>query len=187
VDRLTVLAAILLAGCDIGTGSVVGGVASERGVNNGDLPEDCTKIEGSDLGSPVTLTAGGVTVEITGWISKDGEPGEYVGFTYTADGPTDITIKAGTEVFVEDGDGTWIHPAGTFGSDAGGISNVVVCEGEEEPVEEEPKEEPGDCTDESDVCNNPPLPEPPIPDPNTCTTHEDCESGVCIDGHCIVV
>ena len=186
MGRLLPLFGILLAGCDIGTDAVVGGVAPDRGINNGSLPEGCTKIEGSEIGEPQTLTAGGVTVEITGWISKDGEPGEYVGFTYTADGATDITIKAGQEVFVEDGDGTWIHPSGTFGSEVGAISNVVICEGEEKEEEPQP---PSGC-DETDSCNEVP-PVEPEPDPGeggqSCTTHEECASGVCLNGVCIVV
>lgn len=97
--------------------------------STGPVPEGCVKIEGADIGvAPQTLTAGGTTVTITGWTEKTDSPGEYVGFTYTTTGAgSAFAVKAATRTFVSD-TSPWVHPDGTSGSAANGISNITFCE-----------------------------------------------------------
>lgn len=128
---------VLIAGCGISFGgdqnSVTGEnscVVSDYGnINNGELPEGCIKTEGGDHGKLMTLAVGSSSIEFTSWLSKNpsGE-GEYVGFTYVAPAGTFISIKAGGESYLEDGDGVWVNPNGTTGDKASAISNIVICE-----------------------------------------------------------
>jgi hypothetical protein len=199
---------LCLAACNVvsgkGSSSVTGEqtdcVKPDRGVNNGPLPEGCTKIEGGEIGTATTVTAGGTTITITGWITKDGEEGEYVGFTYTSSTGAHITIKAGTQVYEEDGDGTWIHPAGTSGPDASAISNIVFCEEDPgdgmddgtddgmddgcDPVDTDGDGDP-DETDPDDDGDG--IPDDQEPGDNACTADEDCASGICLDGVCVAI
>ena len=92
---------------------------------------DCVKIEGGDLGDDVTLNVDGTSVTVDQWHNKDGE-GEYVGFH--ADGDVVIVIKAGTDLY-EASEGTWVHPEGTSGPGAKGISFVAFCQ----PPTDEPE------------------------------------------------
>jgi hypothetical protein len=202
---------LLLIGCNLSDGSSVRGeetgettgcVKPDRGVNNGTLPEGCSKIEGDDICNATSITAGGSTVTITGWIHKDGEEGECIGFTYTSSGAATITVKASTEVLLEDGDGTFLF-------EDHGISNIVVCEGDQVPPPPPPPDDgdgcdpdndgdgvPDDVDDDDDNDGVPDVDDPDadgdgvIDDPgdgSACTAHEDCESGVCLDGVCVVV
>src|SRR5687767_3922686 len=68
-------------------------------LNNGALPEGCVKTEGAELGQTgIPFTVGAATVTIDGWQSKDGEEGEYIGFTYTVTGDgVVVSVKAGGE------------------------------------------------------------------------------------------
>lgn len=110
-------------------------VRSPGTINNGPLPEGCIKIEGGELGrTDLELDVGSGTVRITGWSNKDGEAGEYIGFTYETDlGGGFLSVKAGGESYRETYDGDWVHPNGTSGPTASGISNVVFCDGAEPP------------------------------------------------------
>jgi hypothetical protein len=211
-------------GCGLFVGSDNGAISEQAGcvrpergtINNGPLPEGCTKTEGDDLGRMQALTAGGSTIEFTGWISKnDSGEGEFVGFTYVAPAGTFISIKAGGESHIEDGDGAWTHPAGLSGPEASAISNIVVCEGEPEVPdpgtpggEGEGEEGGGECdppgdsdgdgepdpTDPDD--DNDGVPDAQDPSPNggpdpagggQCNADSDCQGGVCNDGVCIDV
>jgi len=89
----------------------------------------CHKIEGGQLGIPQFLDLNG-GVEIDGWQNKDGE-GEYIGFEVTGD--VVVIVKAGLDLF-EAGAGTWVHPAGTTGPAAKGISFIAFCEPQGEPI-----------------------------------------------------
>src|SRR5688500_12007423 len=91
------LAITLLTGCNIvsgnGASSVTGEVTDCISPNTGPLPDGCGKIEGGDIGSATGIVSD-TPITITGWIPKDGEPGEYIGFTYTpTTAPGQITIK----------------------------------------------------------------------------------------------
>lgn len=186
-------------------------IRSRGTVNNGPLPDGCVKTEGGDLGALGTFTVGEAMIEVTGWTSKDGEPGEYIGFTFTASASHYISIKAGGETYVADSaSGEWTHPAGTSGPEASAISNIVFCE---DPPSDEPHH-PGDpddpgCPDPSE----PPGPDGPDnpddgdsddpddsdgDDPNSgggdpnkggesCSSNEECGVGICSDGHCVDV
>jgi hypothetical protein len=114
----------LVAGCtEPGTSDV-----SQRDDVN---EEDCQcKIEGADIGrvGASVKPPGHTAIRFASWIEKEGSPGEYVGFTLWGDyaGATYV-VKAGTETFTVNGDGSWSHPAGAGGSTAHGISNVDFC------------------------------------------------------------
>jgi hypothetical protein len=103
----------------------------DEGKGDGDR-DDC-KVEGEDIGSDVALELGSVVVTFGHWIAKADSPGEYVGFTIALEGADAITyrVKAGGEVF-EGTAPTWVHPAGTSGPEAKGISNVDMCEDDED-------------------------------------------------------
>ncbi len=88
--------------------------------------EECEKIEGAQIGQNVQLTLGSQTVQFGNWVEKTGE-NEYVGFSLTVSGGTvRYVVKAGTTTYA-DTDLSWLHPAGTSGPNANGISNVTVC------------------------------------------------------------
>ncbi len=97
-------------------------------INTGKLPQQCAKIEGGQIGQPgIAITFSGISVSYTSWIAKDGEAGEFVGFTYRSSEPICVSIKAGTARFVATEPGHWKHPAGTSGPKAKAISNIVMC------------------------------------------------------------
>lgn len=103
-------------------------------LNRGRLPDECTKIEGGDIGAPgVSFTYGASTATITSWRAKDDDPGDSIGFEIALTStPAWVSVKAGPEVFGVELTGTsthtWLHPGGTSGRRAKGISNIVVCE-----------------------------------------------------------
>lgn len=111
---------------------------SDDGADDGDAPgddggghgdrDDC-KIEGEDIGRDVVVELGSVSVTFGDWVVKEDSPGEYIGFTMTLEGAEGISyrVKAGGEVFADTAL-TWVHPAGTSGPDASGISNVDMCD-----------------------------------------------------------
>ncbi len=179
---MTRLASLLFAGA--ATLSLIGGCASEdvsssealaQGDNNLDM-DGCVKIEGADIGvNGITVTLGGNSVEFTSWITKDGEAGEFVGFTLS--GSAVFFIKAGNNAdSLFEGSGTsWVNPNGTSGSAAKGISNIQICE-----ITPPPPPPPEECGSESNPCPPPPPPEecgsetnpcpppPPPPPPEEC-------------------
>ncbi len=167
-------------------GALVAGCATEsttstQGIQGGgaDLA-NCVKIEGSDIGRTITLEVpdadgeGTVLVTFTGWITKDGEANEFVGFTLS--GEATFFVKAGNQTFESSGD-SWTNPNGTGGSAAKGISNISVCtgDGEDEPPPP-PVDDPcddnddGDTTDEGE-CDYVAPPPPPVDDP--CDHNDD--------------
>ncbi|HZA50196.1 MAG TPA: hypothetical protein VE549_05605 [Myxococcaceae bacterium] len=79
----------------------------------GKVQAGCVKIEGSQLGTSAPITVGGVTVIVTSWGSKDGEPDEYTSFSF-------VVCGTGTDVGGSDPGGT--DPGGTDpgGTDPGG-------------------------------------------------------------------
>lgn len=96
-------------------------------VGQGDTPEDICKIEDEQIGQVgAILVYNGVVITFTEWIPKDGEPNEYVGFTFEATGPVEYKVKAGQDVFI-DNTTTWINPNGTGGPQVKGISHIDVC------------------------------------------------------------
>lgn len=85
----------------------------------------CVKIDGADIGRDnLQIDLGSETVTIMSWIQKDGEVGEYVGFTL--DTNVCFDVKAGNGCFTDEGS-SWTHPEGTSGPDAKAISNVTFC------------------------------------------------------------
>ena len=101
----------------------------EDGAGGGHGDRDDCKIEGEDIGREVVVELGSVSVTFGDWVGKEDSPGEYIGFTVALEGADRIAyrVKAGGEVF---GDTalTWVHPAGTSGPEASGISNVDMCD-----------------------------------------------------------
>jgi len=146
--------------------------AFAQGDNNLNM-DGCVKIEGADIGvNGITVTLGGVSVEFTSWLTKDGEDGEFVGFTLS--GSAVFFIKAGNNADdLFEGSGTsWVNPNGTSGSAAKGISNIQICE-----ITPPPPPPPEECGSSTYPCPPPPPPEecgsstypcPPPPPPEEC-------------------
>jgi hypothetical protein len=146
------LAALLLAGC-VGSGSSTeavtdsprdpgtGGVRAEDVDYDG---EDCVKIENEQIGQDVTLDVGGIQVSIHSWVSKDGEPGEFRGFSYTSDSGIVFRVKSGGELDYGS-TSPWANPHGEGGADVKGVSNVVFC----------PPPPGGETPDGGTSCTNP--------------------------------
>jgi len=120
---------------DVGGDDVTddGGDAEDDGDGDDGEDDDCEKIENEAIGAEVSLELGSVTVSFSDWIAKEDSPGEFVGFTLTLEGDDSISyrVKAGGEV-LPSAELVWLHPAGTTGSEAHGISNVEVCDGGED-------------------------------------------------------
>lgn len=132
----------------------------ERANDSAGFDRDDCKIEDGDIGvEELTLPLGDIEVTFYDWIEKDGESGEYVGFSMEIIGADGLSymVKAGGERFQGDGL-SWLHPHGTGGPEVSAISHVDFCDGlgdpgHGEPAPEEP-EEPGDCTDHEDCGPN---------------------------------
>jgi hypothetical protein len=187
VSSLLFCAGAVLAGCAAESTDIHRSAANA----NADLDlSGCVKIEGSDIGRLITLEVpdadgeGTVSITFTGWITKDGEPNEYIGFTL--DGNASFFVKAGTEIFEGSGD-SFANPYGTGGSAVKGISYVAICDGEgDEPPPPPPDcdhNDDGDTTDEGE-CDYVPPPPPPDCDHNDdgdttdegeCDYHPPCE------------
>ena len=122
-------------------------------VNTGKLPAQCVKIEGGQIGQQgIKVTVNGIEMTFSSWTPKNGEKREFVGFTYVSSDPVCVSIKAGTARFVAEEQGSWIHPAGTTGPKAKGISNVVIC------VPDEPADDgEDDCPCGSRTCGPDPV------------------------------
>jgi hypothetical protein len=148
--------------CAVGIGderSNVGGGADDIDDTGGGGDRDDCKLEGDAIGRiGASVDLGGVTVTIDEWFAKDGEPNELIGFRLsTSDGSAvGYVVKAGGERFPSS-ESLWMHPNGTGGPDAKGISNVDFCDPEEPPP-------------------------PPPPPPPECTSDADCNDGeLCAD------
>lgn len=96
--------------------------------STGPVPAGCQKIEGSEIGdAPQTITlSNGTVITITSWVQKGDSSGDYVGFTFTSTAPVAFAVKASTRTFVSNGN-SWVHPDGTSGPQANGISNITFC------------------------------------------------------------
>ncbi len=134
------LSLLLAAGCAADTDSDQ--QLSEHGQGEDEECGEC-KIEGASIGEDGTFVhVDGERIVFESWTPKEGSPGEFVGFTLSANaGGLSYVVKAGTETFV--GSGTsWSHPAGDSGPTAHGISNVDLCppddgggdDGDDEPL-----------------------------------------------------
>ncbi len=101
------------------------------GVNTGPLPADCVKFEDDEIGvEGITKTVDGVPITLYDWVAKDGEPGEFIGFSFTVEGAVfEFSVKCSLDIF-EGTEGTWIHPNGTAGPTVNAISNIVFCPGD---------------------------------------------------------
>lgn len=139
--RIAIIAAgmvsLALAGCGLGgearlevsrSGLCNSGTLGLAINSTGQVPEGCVRIEGGQIGAlPLTINIEGAVITITGWTDKDGEPDEKVGFTFTSSGGSvAYAVKAGGRTFAADSS-QWVHPAGTGGSEASGISNITFC------------------------------------------------------------
>jgi hypothetical protein len=104
---------------------------SQSRLEGGDELGGACKIEGGDIGAEgVVVRLGSRSVTFHDWIGKDGEPGEYVGFSISLSGTASVgyVVKAGGELHASS-DPTWLHPQGPAGgARAPGISNVDLCE-----------------------------------------------------------
>lgn len=138
----------------------------ESGARGGNSPADglegtCAKIEGADIGvENLSLAVGGKVVTFHSWVNKAGEAAEFVGFSYAVSGGAVVyTVKAGGELHPGNGS-PWMHPAGVDGgSEAPGVSNVVVCD---------PDDDGGDDGDPDD--GDPDSGDPDDGDPDTTGT-----------------
>lgn len=174
--RKFVLLSLLLVGCSLN------GDPSQQSqnINTGPVPDGCAKIEGSDIGVVgATLDVDGQTVTFTAWTAKEGDGGDFVGFTISP--PSFYSVKSGLDIHT--GSGTvFLNPNGTSGPTAKGISNVVLCECtencEEEPTcETDPSLCPPTCETDPTLC----PPEPFCGD-GTVDEGEACDDGNTEDG-----
>ena len=84
---------------------------------------------GAAVGDPMTVHVGDVIVQITSWMEKPGEPGEWVAFNYVVSPPEAVVVvdvKAGQSLtrWALSGSGTWTAE-GLIAGDGGG---ACVCE-----------------------------------------------------------
>jgi hypothetical protein len=130
---------IASSGCllDDGIDQDLSSVEGNRGVDDvevgqgGGFDRDDCKVEDDDLGRVgVLIDLNGVQITFEEWITKDGEPGEYIGFVISVDGADQLsyTVKAGTDRFPGQGS-VWMHPIGTGGSEVSAISHIDFCDG----------------------------------------------------------
>lgn len=206
--RLLCLAVVALVStlyaCGMANDLYVGGqrqsaLCSSMGMalnTTGPVAAGCVKIEGDQIGqAPQTLSLGdGITVTITGWTDKAGEPNEKVGFTFTSNGSVRFAVKAAGRSFVSSG-GSWVHPEGTSGPQASAISNITFCPNSSDagtpgggsgtdggaPFDDGSGDE---CTPgSSDAGTTPPAPGDLTPG-SACTAATNCMSGSCVNGVC---
>lgn len=112
--------ALVLAGMLV---LAVAGTALADGI---ETSETCVKFENEAIGvDGISATLDGVTVTLSGWIAKDGEPDEFIGFSYAFSGGefTDaVKVKSGRGVaYVTDG--SFMNGA----EDAKAISHAEFC------------------------------------------------------------
>ena len=139
-----------------------------------DFDRDDCKIEDGNIGiENLALPLGDVEVIFHDWVTKDGEPGEYVGFSITVNGAAGLSyvVKAGGETFAGE-ETTWMHPAGTGGPTVSAISHVDFCDAV--PVPEEPAPEPVPEEPAPEEPAPEPVPEQPAPG---CTDNSECPAG----------
>jgi hypothetical protein len=144
----TLLTGSLLVGLTLSTGCVLGDDTSalNGSSSGGEFDRDSCKIEGSDIGvEGLVVKLGRTSVTFDEWVSKDGESGEYVGFSISVSGAERVgyIVKAGGERYHSE-DSTWQHPNGSDGSEAAAISHVDFCEND-----------PGELDPSDPYCNDP--------------------------------
>lgn len=154
--------------------------------STGPVPKGCLKIEGGDIGKvPQTLTFSGLSVTINSWRAKD-DGGDYIGFSFSSSGAVAYAVKAGTETFASTGT-TWVHPAGTGGPAAKGISNITFCPGGGDGGTGLP-EGPGNggpCTPGGGgSTDGGSIPEGGGGAGSPCSSNSQCSSGMCTEGKC---
>ena len=148
-DRMRLLGiaafASLLAGC--GNASVLSTAASSDHSGPDDALEGggaCAKIEGSQIGlENLTIEVGSKLLTFHSWELKEGEAGEYIGFSWAQTGALSVRVKAGTDVFDAQG-GSWANAD----ADEHAISNVEGCDPDDGEGE-------GDDPDDGDGGGNP--------------------------------
>jgi hypothetical protein len=144
----TLLTGSFLVGLTFSTGCVLGDDTSavNGSASGGEFDRDSCKIEGSDIGvEGLVVKLGRTSVTFDEWVSKDGESGEYVGFSISVSGAERVgyIVKAGGERYHSE-DRTWQHPNGSGGSEAAAISHVDFCEND-----------PGELDPNDPYCNDP--------------------------------
>ncbi len=197
-----------LASLFLCAGALVAGCASESSTSEQPVTQPdlagCVKIEGSDIGRLITLQVpaadgnGTVSITFTGWINKDGENNEYVGFDLDLEAT--FFVKSGTEI-VEGSGTSFRNPNGTGGSTVKAISYVAICSaGESETTPPPPAPSCGDgvingneaCDDggviDGDGCSAvctielPPPPPAPSCGDGMINGNEACDDGGVVDG-----
>ena len=180
LTRSFLVACVFSVGCMMGEDTGALGGNSTGGEQAGEFDRDDCKIEGSDIGvEGLVLDLGRISVTFDQWVAKDGEPGEYVGFSISVSGADRVgyVVKASGETYHSEG-GTWVHPNGTGGPDAPGISNVDFCENYDpnDPIN------PNDpyCNDPDGCDGNPGDPtdpyDPANPDDPYCNDPDGCDN-----------
>jgi hypothetical protein len=178
----------LEAGTDDGDSSLCTAGALGQAINStGPVPKGCVKIEGSDIGkAPQLLSFSGMNLTIDSWRAKD-DGGDFVGFSFTASGNVAYAVKAGTETFASSGT-TWVHPKGTGGPAAKGISNITFCPNGGDGGSGVP-EGPGNggpCTPGGGggSTDGGSLPEGGAGTGSPCSSGSQCASQTCTEGKC---
>lgn len=106
----------------------------------------CAKIEGANIGvENLTIEVGGETLTFHSWVLKNGEAGEFIGFSFAASGSLSLRVKAGNESYDATGD-TWEHPDADTDPTASAVSNVEGCD-PDDPNSDDPGDNPGDPDD----------------------------------------
>jgi cysteine-rich repeat protein len=139
-----ILIALMAPACTSGSN---GSIQDPAIVECSNGPDECPKIEGDEVGTAgVTLEVDGQIITFLSFQPKEGENGEYIGFTL--DTAATFVVKAGNTCY--SGEGTsWVHPDGTSGPDASAISNIQVC------TVDEPEPFCGDGTmDDGEECDD---------------------------------
>jgi hypothetical protein len=192
-------------GCGLDSSSSASSVTGE-GDEAGGRGEAC-KLENAQIGQVgVTIDLGSTRVVIDSWVRKDGEPGEYVGFTFhtTSGAGVRYVVKAGGERYPAEAT-TWMHPRGTGGPEVSAISNVDFCESCDDPdgCDGEGGEggdgEGGASCPDPDGCDpgtgeggagegGDGGGEPTPPADGSCQVDSDCATNeLCQDGRCVAV
>jgi hypothetical protein len=184
IDVNRLLTRSFLVGLALSAGCMMGEDTSALNGNSSgsEFDRDNCKIEGSDIGvEGLVVKLGRVSITFDQWVGKNGESGEYVGFSFSVSGADRVgyIVKAGGERYHSE-DRTWQHPNGSGGSDASAISHVDFCEND--PGELDPNDP---YCNNPDGCGNDPYDPANPSDPNEgCTNPDGCNNdpgGACVD------
>jgi hypothetical protein len=156
MKRSAALAALSLLAAGCGNDAML----SAAGASNGDGDDgmehagSCAKIEGADIGvENLTIEVGGKTLTFHSWVLKNGEAGEYIGFSFAASGPLSVRVKAGGETYDAEG-GTWANPNAATDASASAVSNVEGCDPDGEEPDGDGNTDDPDSSDDGDVPDN---------------------------------